>query len=165
MRILLDSCVILSRLPRELMICAAREGEFNLAYSQSIEDETMHVAHRKGLEVDIASAFIELRLYAEKVQEAVHDGLWLPDENDRHVALSAIGGQCDLICTENLRDFPKSALAPLGIEALSPDQILTPLALGHPNLIKNINPNELKRAKLYRLAKLAKKQLDEERYQ
>lgn len=49
------------------------------------------------------------------------DDLWLPDENDRHVLAAAIEGDCDLIVTFNLRDFPDEILAPFGISAHHPD--------------------------------------------
>ena len=50
--------------------------------------------------------------------EKLVPSLRLPDPNDRHVLAAAIAGSCDVIVTQNLRDFPKSCLAPYGIEAL-----------------------------------------------
>jgi hypothetical protein len=51
--------------------------------------------------------------------------LQLPDPDDRHVLAAAIKGRADLIVTANLKDFPRSELAPWGIEAQHPDEFLT----------------------------------------
>ena len=50
--------------------------------------------------------------------------LTLPDPDDRHVLAAAIAGRCDVIVTQNLRDFPEAALAPFEIEAQHPDEFL-----------------------------------------
>ena len=51
--------------------------------------------------------------------------LQLSDPDDRHVLAAAIKGRADLIVTANLKDFPRSKLAPWGIEAQHPDEFLT----------------------------------------
>jgi len=48
----------------------------------------------------------------------------LPDPDDRHVLAAAIAGRCDVIVTQNLKDFPEEALAPFHIEAQHPDEFL-----------------------------------------
>ena len=40
---------------------------------------------------------------------------------DRHVVAAAIVAQAEIIVTDNLKDFPKAALEPYGIEAQHPD--------------------------------------------
>ncbi len=47
--------------------------------------------------------------------------LVLPDPKDRHVLAAAIHAKASAIVTFNLKDFPKSALKPYGIQALHPD--------------------------------------------
>jgi hypothetical protein len=59
-------------------------------------------------------------------------GLNLPDPNDRHVLAAAIQVGANVIVTDNCRDFPKVALAPHGIELMSPDQALCELHDGDP---------------------------------
>ena len=56
--------------------------------------------------------------------EALIPQIELPDPNDRHVLAAAIVGRCDVIVTQNLRDFPDAALAPYGVEAQHPDTFL-----------------------------------------
>jgi hypothetical protein len=63
--------------------------------------------------------------------------LSLPDPDDRHVLAAAIVGRCDVIVTNNLKDFPYETLSPFGIEAQHADEFLsTHLALA-PGLFCN----------------------------
>jgi len=57
--------------------------------------------------------------------EALIPSLELPDPNNRHVLAAAVVGRCDLIVTQNLKDFSEDALAPYGIETLHPDEFLS----------------------------------------
>lgn len=50
--------------------------------------------------------------------------LSLPDEDDRHGLAAAIRCGADSIVTFNIKDFPKFALEPYGIEALHPDEFV-----------------------------------------
>ena len=56
----------------------------------------------------------------------------LPDPGDRHVLAAAIAGNCSVIVTQNLRDFPASALAPHEIVAQHPDGFLSDLLARAP---------------------------------
>lgn len=57
--------------------------------------------------------------------EAIVPSLDLPDPNDRHVLAAAIVGRCDVIVTQNLKDFPGASLESYGIETLHPDDFLS----------------------------------------
>jgi hypothetical protein len=48
----------------------------------------------------------------------------LPDPGDRHVLAAAIVGPCDVIMTQNARDFPEEGLEPYGIDVQHPDDFL-----------------------------------------
>jgi hypothetical protein len=50
--------------------------------------------------------------------------LELPDPNDRHILAAAIVGRCDVIVTQNLKDFPQTILTPYRIETQHPDDFL-----------------------------------------
>lgn len=59
----------------------------------------------------------------------------LPDPDDRHVLAAAVGVGAEVIVTRNLRDFPPAALAPYGVEARTPDRVLSDLFDESPDLI------------------------------
>jgi hypothetical protein len=51
--------------------------------------------------------------------------LELPDPDDRHVLAAAIVGRCDVIVTQNLKDFPADALDRYVIDKQHPDEFLS----------------------------------------
>jgi hypothetical protein len=66
--------------------------------------------------------------------EGLIPALELPDPDDRHVLAAAIVGRCDVIVTQNLKDFPDSALEPYGIDVQHPDEFLC----NHLNLAQGL---------------------------
>lgn len=56
--------------------------------------------------------------------EALIPSLELPDPSDRHVLAAAIRGHCDVIVTQNLKDYPEATLATYGIDVQHPDEFL-----------------------------------------
>jgi hypothetical protein len=56
--------------------------------------------------------------------ETLIPSLELPDPNDRHILAAAIVGQCDVIVTQNLKDFPQNVLNSHEIECQHPDDFL-----------------------------------------
>lgn len=56
--------------------------------------------------------------------EELIPALNLPDQDDCHVLAAAIVGHCDVIVTQNLKDFPEANLAPFNISAQHPDEFL-----------------------------------------
>jgi hypothetical protein len=49
------------------------------------------------------------------------------DKKDRHVLAAAVMSRSQIIVTSNIKDFPKKALEPFGVEAQTPDEFLTHL--------------------------------------
>jgi predicted nucleic acid-binding protein len=56
-------------------------------------------------------------------------------EKDRHVLAAAVEAEAELIVTLNLKDFPKSALAPFRVEARHPDAFLVALYDLNPQVV------------------------------
>lgn len=56
--------------------------------------------------------------------ECIIPSLELPDPNDRHVLAAAIVGRCDVIVTQNIKDFPAEVLSIFNIETQHPDEFL-----------------------------------------
>jgi hypothetical protein len=70
--------------------------------------------------------------------EDLIEGLHLPDTNDRHVLAAAIRAGAQAIVTFNLRDFPREQLAPLGVEAIHPDDFVVDLIDIAPGVVANV---------------------------
>ena len=64
------------------------------------------------------------------------DGLALPDPDDRHVLAAALAAGAGVVLTMNLRDFPASALAGHGVQAVHPDSFLCDLHDADPELVR-----------------------------
>lgn len=56
----------------------------------------------------------------------------MPDEDDRHVLAAAVTARADILCTDNVKDFPPAAMASVGIELLTADALLSRLVANHP---------------------------------
>ena len=61
--------------------------------------------------------------------------LVLPDPDDRHVLAAALAAGAGTVLTMNLRDFPASALAAYGVQAIHPDEFLCELHDADPELV------------------------------
>ncbi|MFV0302461.1 MAG: RSP_2648 family PIN domain-containing protein [Paracoccus sp. (in: a-proteobacteria)] len=137
MRALLDANVLYPTVLREILADLAAAGLYQPLWSPRILDEWRHVAARQGV-AEVAGAEIALlsdRFPAASVsdQGSRSAGLDLPDPADAHVIEAALNGGADLIVTANLRDFPRSALAAVGLRAEHPDAFLTGLWAHDPD--------------------------------
>lgn len=138
-RVLLDACVLYPTVMREVVLGAAATGAFAPLWSPRILEEWRRAALRLGEgQGAVASGEIAvLRARWPEAEVAVPEGaaeaLWLPDPDDRHVLAAAIAGRAGTVLTLNLVDFPRRALAPHGVVARHPDEMLAAMA-GSPIL-------------------------------
>lgn len=135
---LIDACSLASALKRNLLLTLAEAELFRLRWSATIMDETERAIERiltgKGLQpAEAAERASRARNAMERAFEEACvgdiDGMMetvrgLPDPDDRHIVAAALKTQAALIVTDNLRDFPEAALAPLNLEARSADAFI-----------------------------------------
>jgi len=127
--VILDSCVLYPYELRCLLLEAAQEGLYRAHWSHRILDDTVcnlvedgriDPARAERLCSVMASAFPEALIDPPQELEA---GLSC-DPGDRHVLAAAVAAKAEVIVTHNVRHFPDESTAPLGIQALTPDQFL-----------------------------------------
>jgi len=129
---LLDANVLYPAPTRDLLIQLAQTNLFKAKWSADIHREWIEALLRNEPRRDRATLERTRDLMDRAVRDCLVTGygslipvLALPDEGDRHVLAAAITGRCDVIVTQNLKDFPTAALAPFGIEAQHPDEFLS----------------------------------------
>lgn len=133
---LLDACVLAPALTRNLLLSLAEADFYRARWSRQILDETETAIERiladKGAP-DATMRALTARLAMERAfDDAVVEGYegvegavpTLPDTGDMHVVAAAIKSGASVIVTNNLKDFPAEALAPLHIDARSADTFI-----------------------------------------
>ena len=129
---LLDGCVLYPLAMTDALMSLATAGFYAAKWSAKIEDEWI-----RSLEKQRPDLTGKLGTRRDNMRNAIPDwevseaawsslvcGIKLPDPNDVHVLAAAIAGHADCIVTSNLKDFPNSALAEYGIEAIDPDTFI-----------------------------------------
>lgn len=130
----LDASVLYPAPLRDLLLELAVSDVYRAKWSNAVHDEWINALlksrddltrERLGRTRDLMNAHVRDAIVNDFDQ--LIGILELPDPNDRHVLAAAIKGRADVIVTGNLKDFPRSKLAPWGIEAQHPDEFLTPV--------------------------------------
>lgn len=129
---LLDANVLYPAPMRDLLIEVARTDLFKAKWSADIHREWIESLLRNEPQRDRAALERTRDLMDRAVRDCLVTGyeslipsITLPDAGDRHVLAAAIAGGCEVIVTQNLKDFPVGALAAHGIEAQHPDEFLS----------------------------------------
>jgi len=144
MRAVLDACVLYPTVLREILVALAEAGAIDP------RDSVVLVITGDGLKTldavkQARIAGVEAALLAERFPGAMAPddgvraaGLDLPDPADGHVVEAALAAGAGLIVTANLRDFPRRALAAVGLEARHPDELLLALWRAEPQTVEQV---------------------------
>ncbi len=125
-----DANVFYPAAQRDLLIRLAKRGLFSGRWTQQILDEMERAIVRRQPQLtgrlqrtrDLMCRAVPDCLV--EGYEPLIDALELPDPDDRHVLAAAIRCGAQVIVTNNLTDFPTTALEPFGIEAQNADEFL-----------------------------------------
>ncbi len=126
-----DACVLYPAPLRDLLMQLASADLFRARWTDRIHDEW--IRNLLAVRGDLTLGPLERTrdLMNRNVRDCLVTGyekilpeLVLPDPEDRHVLAAAVRCHADAIVTFNLKDFPETALAPYGIEALHPDDFV-----------------------------------------
>lgn len=135
-RALLDACVLVPMIKSDVLLEFAQTGAFHPLWSAEILDEVARAVPQVTLQrVSIGRARKRTDRMNTAFDDAEVDG-WhaleahitgIPDPNDRHVVAAAVRGHASAIVTDNLKDFPDSALQQWRLHAVDSDSFLMDL--------------------------------------
>jgi predicted nucleic acid-binding protein len=136
--VLYDANVLYPSTLRDLLIRIAQAGLVQAKWTDQILDEVFRhlTANRADLDPQKLN---RTRILMNKAvrdclvtgYEPLIDALTLPDADDRHVLAAAIKARAQVIVTNNLKDFPPTALEAWDMEAKSADDfVLDQINLG-----------------------------------
>ena len=136
----LDASVLYPAPLRDLLLELAVSDCYRAKWSNAVHAEWIRALLRDRPDIEAARLERTRQLMDAHVRDALVSGfedlvsaIHLPDPDDRHVVAAAKRGGAAVILTANLRDFPTSALAPLGLVAEHPDGFLTRLCRESPD--------------------------------
>lgn len=124
----LDACVLYPAPLRDFLMHLTLLDLFRARWTEAIHEEWIRNVLKSRPDLRREQLTRTKELMNAHTRDALIEGyeelietVSLPDPDDRHVLAAAIHAQADWIVTFNLRDFPASALAPHGMEAIHPD--------------------------------------------
>jgi predicted nucleic acid-binding protein len=138
LRAVIDTCVLYKPTVRGILFEAASWNLFQPVWSESILAELAGVLSAR-IPLDRDEAVHRVRLITRAFPDAVVEvkpaliRRMRNDAKDRHVLAAAVAGRAEYVVTENLKDFPTGATAPLGVEAIRPDDFLMALMQDAPD--------------------------------
>jgi PIN domain len=140
----LDACVLVPIALAETLLRVAEKGMYRPLWSVRILAEAQEATEEIHPGIDVSKRFASMReAFGDALVtgwEELEPGILLPDEDDRHVVAAAVRCGADAIITANRADFPATALGPLELEAVHPDDfLLDQLDLSPPTILQVIH--------------------------
>lgn len=159
--VFVDACVLAGAIRRHLVLALSEAGLIIPRWSPKVLMETGHAharmvdgkANRDGpgeaaqLVTALQAAYPEASV-PEDEADAITIAGKLPDPGDAHVMKSAAAGRCRLILTENMRDFPRATLKPLGLYARPTHELVASLLGREPGATRTAILTAASRLKL-----------------
>ena len=133
-----DANVLYSRVLRDYLLYAAIRKLISIAWSKKVLEEvernllaknpsfTAESAKRLSEKMTDTFPYAEINPNPEHYEQLSQ--LSFPDDDDRHVFAAAIAAEAGIICTSNTKDFPAHIASDLGMQVMSPDELLYWLA-------------------------------------
>lgn len=134
-----DANVLYSRVLRDYLLYSTARQLISIRWSPKILAEVVEHLIANIAEFDAAAGarliaamnstfpFAEVTPTDEAYQR-IH-GRVLPDEGDRHVIATAIAAEADVLCTDNIVDFPPAIMDDVGIQGMTADDLLALLVV------------------------------------
>jgi hypothetical protein len=120
----LDANVILGQLTNDILLTLAESDVLNPRWSQTVIDEMRRNRPAGVTDQKIDRRITMMNSYFPRAMVSGHDHL-IPlmsaDEKDKHVLAAAVYGECDVLVTDNLKDFspPSYGTNAMRVESLS----------------------------------------------
>lgn len=128
--VFLDANVLYKSHLRDLLLRLSRKDTFRVYWSDDVLAELRsNLVAKAGLHDTQVNKLLQAlqRVFPDSCVSGYEDlvaGIVLDAEKDRHVLAAAVCANCDVIVTDNVRDFPDTSLAKYAIEVQSPDTFL-----------------------------------------
>jgi predicted nucleic acid-binding protein len=141
--VVLDACVLYPPILRDTLLRAAEEGLYQVHWnSEILEELRRNLIADAGLTETGARDLIDaMTAFFPEAEVTGYESLLFAmtnDQKDRHVLAAAVRASAQIIVTDNIRDFPASALDPFNIESQTPDIFLTHLVYLYPDVMVQI---------------------------
>jgi hypothetical protein len=143
--VLYDACVLYPPTLRDLLIRIGQAGLVRAKWTDRILDECFRSILRDRPDLSTERLARTRQLMNQALldvlvtgYEDLIPGIQLPDSDDRHVVAAAIRAGAQVIVTSNVKDFPNSVLAPLGLEAMSADQFVLDIVDLEPDTVIDV---------------------------
>jgi hypothetical protein len=151
--VVLDACALVPIALADTLLRIAEKGLYRPLWSERILGEAQAAIAEIHPGIDVQKRFTDMREAFDDALvtgwEELEAGIFLPDNDDRHVVAAAIRADAQAIVTFNGDDFPGETLNPLGLETVQPDDfLLYQLDLSPPTILGSFRNRQLTHATL-----------------
>lgn len=150
-----DANVLYSRVLRDYLLYAADAELISIRWSAAILAEviehltanlpTFDTASGQRLVTAMTAAFPDAKIDIDDTAREQVAPLALTDEDDRHVLEAAVAAEAEILCTDNIKDFPAEAMKAVDIQALTADDLLSLLVTEYRDEMRAVHQTVVSR--------------------